>query len=270
MRIVITLLVILAALVLALLALTAPGLKYRRARPWKRSLFAHRGLHDEARPENSLAAFAAACEAGYGIELDVRFTRDGALVVFHDDDLKRMCGDARRPDALTLRELQALRLGGTDERIPTFDEVLELVNGRVPLLVEIKSCKNIFALTDATAARLKRYKGKYLVESFNPLSLLRLRRVAPEMIRGQLVASREETAQATDRLQAVALSGLLTNILSRPDFIAYNIVDVRSPAPRLQRHLYRTPMAAWTVRSEFQLKKALKRGDMVIFERIRP
>ena len=117
---------------------------------------------------------------------------------------------------------------------------------------------------------MKRYTGDYVIESFNPLSLLRLRQIAPEILRGQLVASREETAQSTGRLQAVALSGLFTNVLSRPDFIAYNVMDARSPAPRLQRHLYHTTMASWTVRSERQLELALRRGDMVIFEKLRP
>ena len=117
---------------------------------------------------------------------------------------------------------------------------------------------------------VKAYEGPYLVESFNPLCLYRLRRTAPGIIRGQLVASREETAESTGKLQAVALSGLLTNVLSRPDFVAYNIADTTSPAPRLQRRLYRTPMAAWTVRDEAQWKTAQTRGDMIIFERIRP
>ena len=257
-------------LALLLLWLTAPNHACARARSWRGQLFAHRGLHDETKAENTLAAFEAACAAGYGIELDVRFSKDGQLVVFHDDDLQRMCGDPRRPEQLTYAELQTLPLKGTGERIPGFDEVLRLVDGRAPLLVEIKSCRAIYALTDAVVARLRAYSGPYIVESFNPLSLLRLRRIAPEIIRGQLVASREDTARETGRLQAVALSGLLTNALSRPDFVAYNIVDVSSPAPRLQRHLYHTPMACWTVRGPTQLKKALKRGDMVIFERIRP
>ena len=270
MKVLLIVLLALAGLALLGLWLTAPNCRCARARRWKGTLFAHRGLHGEAGVENGLKAFAAACEAGYGIELDVRFSRDGKLVVFHDDDLQRMCGDPRRPEQLTVAELQALPLAQTEERIPTLDEALELVGGRVPLLVEIKSCKSIFALTDATVARLKRYPGEYIVESFNPLSLLRLRRIAPEIIRGQLVASREETAKATGGLQAVALSGLFTNVLSRPDFIAYNIADVSSPAPRLQRHLYRTPMAAWTVRGPQQYRKACRRGDMVIFERIRP
>ena len=270
MQIVLTVILVLAGILLLGLWLTAPGHACARAQGWRGQLFAHRGLHGEEAAENGLAAFEAACRAGYGIELDVRFSRDGQLIVFHDDDLKRMCGDGRRPEALTVEELKRLRLGKTGEAIPTFDEVLALVDGRAPLLVEIKSCRNIYALTDAVVGRLKRYEGRYIVESFNPLSLYRLRRTAPEIIRGQLVASREDTAQAAGRLQAVALSGLLTNVLSRPDFIAYNIRDTKSPAPRLQRHVYRTPMAAWTVRGEKQLALARKRGDMIIFEKIRP
>ena len=260
----------LALIVLLAAWLTAPGHACFRARRWQGQLFAHRGLHGGDVPENSLPAFAAACEAGYGIELDVRFSKDGSLMVFHDDDLQRMCGDSRRPEQLTVTELQALSLGGTTERIPTFAEVLRLVDGRVPLLVEIKSCQNIYALTDATLDMLKRYTGEYIVESFNPLALLRLRQKAPEIIRGQLVASREDTEKGTSFAKAVALSGLLANVLSRPDFVAYNIADKHSPAPWVQRHVYRTPMAAWTVRDAAQLALARKRGDAVIFEQVRP
>lgn len=261
-----------AALVLIAIVLfmIAPGTKCTRARAWKGKLFAHRGLHGEGRAENALRAFEAACAAGYGIELDVHFSRDGQLIVFHDDNLVRMCGDSRRPEELTVAELRQLSLQPTGEKIPTFDEVLELVDGRVPLLVEIKNCKNIAALTDAVCARLSRYQGAYLIESFNPLCLMRLKKIAPQVVRGQLVSSREDTAQTTGPALAVALSCLLLNVLSRPDFVAYNIADTKSLAPRLQRALYHTPMAAWTVRDERQLALAAERGDMVIFEHILP
>lgn len=250
--------------------LTAPGCKCMRARRWRGRLFAHRGLHGPDAAENTLPAFDAACRFGYGIELDVRFSRDGQLIVFHDDTLERMCRDARRPEELSVAELKALPLMPVNGEIPTFDEVLRLIDGRVPLLVEIKNCRRINALTDAVCARLAEYPGEYLIESFNPLCLMRLRRIAPHVLRGQLVASREETAQTTGAALALALSALLTNVLSRPDFVAYNIADEKSPAPHLQRGLYRTPMAAWTVRDETQLALARRRGDMVIFEHLRP
>ena len=256
--------------ILLFLLMTAPSPKRRRARAWRGTLLAHRGLHDETRAENSLSAFEAACRAGYGVELDVRYSKDGQLIVFHDDTLERMCGDRRRPEELTVAELKTLRLGNTQDCIPTFDEALELIDGRVPLLAEIKDGKRLRELTADAVARLKRYDGQYLVESFNPLCLLYLRRMAGDIVRGQLVASREETEQATGAALAIALSGLLLNALSRPDFVAYNIADPRGYAPAVQRRLYRTPMAAWTVRSEEQLALAKRRGDMVIFEKFRP
>ena len=263
-------LLILLVLVLLFLFLTAPSLKRKRARPWLGTMFAHRGLHDGKRPENSLAAFDAACRAGYGIELDVRYSKDGQLIVFHDDTLERMCGDRRRPEELTVAELKELPLAQTEERIPTFDEALRRINGRAPLLVEIKNGKRIRALTADTVARLKRSGAHYLIESFNPLCLFYLRFMAGDIIRGQLVASREETEQTIGAALAIALSGLLLNALSRPDFVAYNIADRRSYAPNLQRRLYKTPMAAWTVRSEEQLALGKVRRDMLIFEDIRP
>ena len=261
---------ILLILILFFLCMTSPSLKRRRARVWKGTLFAHRGLHGDGRAENSLPAFEAACRAGYGIELDVRYSKDNRLIVFHDDTLERMCGDKRRPEELTVEELKELPLGSTQDRIPTFDEVLSLVDGRVPLLVEIKNGRRIKALTAGTVARLKSYGGAYLIESFNPLCLFYLRRMAGDVVRGQLVASREETEQTTGAALAIALSGLLLNVLSRPDFVAYNIADSRGYAPAVQRKLYKTPMAAWTVRDAAQLALAKKRGDMVIFERVRP
>ena len=264
------LLLVLLGLALLALWLTAPGWRRGRARHWRGQAFAHRGLHGDGVSENSLEAFEAACRSGYGIELDVRFSRDGQLIVFHDDDLNRMCGDPRRPEELTVAELKALVLEPGGGRIPTFDEALALIDGRVPLLVEIKNGRGLYALTDAVRKRLADYPGEYLVESFNPLALWRLRWTAPEIVRGQLVASLEETEEAAGRFQAVALTGLLTNALSRPDFVAYNIQDDKSPAPWAQRLLYHTPMAAWTVRSEAQLALARKRGEMVIFEKLRP
>ncbi len=261
---------VILAFFLVFLFMTAPSVRRGQARVWRGTLFAHRGLHDETRAENSLSAFEAACSAGWGIELDVRYSKDGQLIVFHDDTLERMCGDKRRPEELTVAELKTLPLGNTQDRIPTFDEALDLIDGRVPLLVEIKNGRRIRALTADVAARLRKYDGKYLIESFNPLCLFYLRFMARDVARGQLVASREETEQTTGKALAIALSGLLLNALSRPDFVAYNIADPRGYAPAVQRYLYRTPMAAWTVRDEAQLALAKKRGDMVIFENIDP
>lgn len=252
------------------IALTAPGMRRARVRRWRGVCFAHRGLHGPGRAENSLAAFEAACRAGYGVELDVRLSRDGQPVVFHDGTLERLCGDSRRPEELTVGQLKALSLRPTGDSIPTLDEALTCLAGRVPLLVEIKSSRRLFRLTGAVCARLQAYPGDYLVQSFHPLCLWRLRWTAPGMARGQLLASRGGRSGSAFWAVGSALAGLTVNALSRPDFVSYDISDACNPAPHLQRALYATPMAAWTVRTREELALARSRGEMVIFEGIRP
>ena len=205
-------------------------------------LFAHRGLHGAGVSENSLEAFARACAAGVGIELDVRLSADGSVVVFHDDTLARLCGRPERIDALTLAQLRAFSLPD-GSGIPTLQEVLDLVAGR-----------------------LRAYKGEYAVESFNPLAVRYFRRYAANVPRGQLVSLPDEYRGAVLRAGAGALSHLLANVLSRPDFVAYDQRMDGCFSLRMQRRLYRARLARWTVRSRSQLQAALVRGESVIFE----
>src|SRR4051794_26055161 len=133
-----------------------------------RTPIAHRGLHaaHEGRPENSLAAFARCCALGFPAELDVRLARDGEVVVFHDRALKRLTGAAGRVEERDAAELRALRLLGTDERVPLLAEVLELVGGRVPLLVELKSGAPAATLERAVLRVLDGYPGEVAIQSF--------------------------------------------------------------------------------------------------------
>lgn len=151
--------------------------------------YAHRGLFDNESgpPENSLPAFARAVEGGYGIELDVQLSRDGKLVVFHDDDLARMCSAEGRVDSYSYEELREMPLLGSGERIPLFTEVLELVAGRVPLIVELKmSPVNNYPVCEAANRILSGYRGAYCVESFSPLAVRWYRKHRPDVVRGQL------------------------------------------------------------------------------------
>ncbi len=164
--------IILGALLLILciyIFLISPSWSAGRALDFfeKNRHFAHRGLHGDGIPENSLAAFRRACEAGYGIELDVHLTADEKLVVFHDDTLTRMCGTDGTPEEKTLAELQELSLAGTDERIPSFDEVLALVSGRVPLIVELKgrSTKDM-RICKAVSERMKKLRRQLVHGGF--------------------------------------------------------------------------------------------------------
>ena len=190
--------------------------------------YAHRGLHNlkAGIPENSMKAFLLAVEKGYGIELDVQLSADGVPVVFHDNTLTRMCGVDRRVRDLTLAELKKLSLGGTGkpdtgERIPTFQEFLEMVDGRVPLIVEIKMEKWDARIPEAANELLKDYRGPYCIESFHPGALVWYRKHRPDVFRGQLCTNFNK--EHMNRSPAYFFLGkMLTNIAARPDFIAYN------------------------------------------------
>ena len=264
----------LALLILAALAvfLTAPNPRRRRMLPWRGQRFAHRGLHNAPAGiiENTLPAFAAACENGYGMELDIQFSRDMQVVVFHDDTLKRLTGDPRRVSACTLEELRAFPLGGVeDARIPTLREVLDLVNGRTPLLIELKSGRNNARLCRALLEHLKGYHGPYIVESFNPLIVFWFRRHAPQLVRGQLVCPMRGYRHSAGKISAFLMAGLMLNCLSRPDFVAYDVNAQRFFSPHFQRFTFHTPMAAWTVRDEAIEALVQRRGEISIFEKIR-
>lgn len=259
-------LIALAAVVLLAAFLIAPSPK-RRAVQWKGTAFAHRGLHGRGITENTLEAFEKACHAGVGIELDVQLSKDGEVVVFHDDDLKRMVGDERHVDQVDLAELRKMELVGGGG-ISTFAEVLKCVNGRVPLLVEIKTGKRNAELCEKTMALLAAYRGAYVVESFNPLILRWLKKHAPAVVRGQLVGERASYLASQTPTVALLLSMLALNFLARPDFVAYDVSAKEFSAPRIQRALFHTPMAAWTVRDEETFRACIERGEMPIFEHL--
>ncbi len=232
--------------------------------------YAHRGLHGGEVPENSLAAFDLACRAGYGIELDVHVTADDKLVVFHDDTLTRMCGVDEKTESKTLAELQALTLGGTGEHIPSFREVLDLVDGRAPLIVEIKgtSMKNM-RVCELTAEMLDGYGGKYCVEAFNPIFVRWWKKNRGNVVRGQLSNKMKKEDSGQSPLVNFLLENLMLSFLARPDFVAYSGENRNQPSFRFARALGAYPVA-WTIRSEEDLE-AVKNGfKAIIFENIRP
>ncbi len=229
--------------------------------------FAHRGLHDEEKAENSMSAFRAAKEAGFGIELDVRLSADGELVVFHDPTLNRVCGVEGRVIDKTAAELAALSLEGTKDGIPTFREVLELIDGTVPLLIEIKMEGDEHGIAEKLAEVIEGYRGDYIVESFNPLALRTVRRLMPSVPRGILSSRFSSDKKYKGKLLYFLLENLALNFLMRPDFIAYEKGGHSVPVLRHIRKALRTPLFAWTVRSRDEEDKAISDGfDTVIFE----
>lgn len=229
-------------------------------------LVAHRGLHDgnEQIPENSLPAFARAVEKGRPIEFDVHITADNKLVVFHDEQLRRMTGVPGIIEEWRLADLRQLRLAGTDCRIPTLDELLELVDGKVPLLLEIKNYNsaNVGRLEKRLIARLEKYPGEVIIESFNPEVLVWLHRHAPKYIRGQLGNYVDENKGFTFYSEH-----LMFNPLAKPDFIAFDVhkIDHRLRETCRKKHI---PLFGWTIRTEDDLKRGRQLCDGLIYEKI--
>ena len=249
--------------------MTHPSMRYGKCRRWRGAMFAHRGLHDlrAGVVENTLPAFVAARDQGFGMELDIRFTKDGQVVVFHDDDLLRLAGDPRKVRQLTLEALKAIPLAGIDvARVPTLREVLDTVDGRTPLLIELKSSRGNYRLCRALMDMLADYRGEFIVESFNPLIVAWFRFRAPQVVRGQLVGPMQSYRPTVNATVAFCMAGLLANFISRPDFIAYDANAQRFFSPHFQRFMFHTPMAAWTIRDP-ALEAVIKaRGEMRIFE----
>jgi len=235
--------------------------------PFMGVLYAHRGLHDNATdaPENSMAAFRKAVEAGYGIELDVQLSKDRVPVIFHDSTLKRMCGVEGKVEEYTYEELQQFHLADSGERIPKFEDFLKLVDGRVPLIVELKIEGHSMEVCPRADALLQSYKGVYCIESFHPLAVRWYRNHRPEVFRGQL-SDGFRGGGIYKGIVYFALEYLLFNFLSKPDFIAYNHHYAKNLSRRLCRGLYRNVAVAWTIRSMEELDAAREEFDLFIFE----
>lgn len=251
--------------------LVAPARAPQAADDLWRVRYAHRGLHseDQSIPENSLAAFVAAAEAGYGMELDLTITADGEIVVFHDDRLTRACGVDRDIRDCTLEELRGYRLFGTSHGIPLFSEMLELVAGRVPLIVELKHTKRYRALCEGAAALLDVYAGSYCIESFDPRIVRWFYKHRPGVVRGQLAAGLK-SYEGTPIYQGLLMSSLMTNVCCRPHFTAYRHQDARN---KLGLHAFKGlggKLVAWTVRNKNEADACRRLFDVIIFECFRP
>lgn len=239
--------------------------KGKKADPRLFTDYAHRGLHGGNTPENSLEAFKKAVDSGYGIELDVQLSKDGEVMVFHDYTLQRVTGTEGNLKDLEKEELCKITLMNTEQRIPTFRQVLELVNGKVPLLVELKGEELDSSLCEKTAEILKEYNGPYCVESFNPLLVKNIKKYLPEVYCGQLYTNVCKEKKKYSPLNII-LTLMAFNFLAKPDFIAYNKNYRNSFPVRLAVTLHRAPKFLWTVRSEEEFETAHRLGEYPIFE----
>ena len=232
--------------------------------------YAHRGASEYA-PENTLSSFyLGLLQGANGIETDVQRTKDGVLVLFHDDTLDRVTGASGRVDAYDYCELMGMRLSDTEDTVPLFTEVLSAVDGRVPLLIELKEDAGKYAVTEKTLEILKDYKGDYIIESFNPLALGRVKKKNPEILRG-ILSMNYMAEEKYRKPMYFALQIFLTNVICRPDFVAYDHKQYKNFAFRLCRALFRVTTFAWTVRSAEEEKNAYKhKFSSVIFENYIP
>lgn len=267
----IVLLAVVAGCVLLYFIATMPATQHKKCF-FDKKYYAHRGLHDESVTENTLTAFDRAAQKGYGIELDVRLTRDGHLVVFHDDTLKRLCGREEKVICLTWAELEKIPLPD-GQQIPGFDEVLQVIAGRVPLLVEIKSHRTAdCSVAKKTWEMLKDYAGPYMVQSFDPFQMRWFKKHAPEVIRGQLAQQcRCDKPFYRPKYMGEWLAGkLLMNRFSAPHFVSYRHEDRKALCYRMMRKVYRPGLAMWTVRSQAEVREIKNECDVIIFEGFQP
>jgi glycerophosphoryl diester phosphodiesterase len=229
---------------------------------------AHRGLHDAAAPENSLPAFEAAIAAGYPIELDVHVLRDGEVVVFHDDELSRLAGVARALREEDRASIRKHRLLGGAFGIPTLREALALVQGKVPLLIEIKAKQRAGGDAHAVFERLVGYPGPLAVQSFDPWTVAWFHQHAPHIPRGQLGGPLQD--EALGGLERFASRRLLTLAVSRPHFINFDLRALPDAWLAWVARLTGRPVLCWTVRDAADLQKARELGLNFVFDNVRP
>ena len=243
-----------------------PGLKDLRG--WN---YAHRGLHSEGIPENSMAAFRAALDHGYGIEFDVHLLRDGNLAIIHDASLKRTAGADIMIEDLTTEDLNAYHLEGTEETIPTFRQLLDLYAGKAPLIIELKPERgNHAALTETVCRMLEDYEGVYCLESFDPRCITWLKKNRPELIRGQLSKNYFGDTNGLKPSTCFMLTHSLSHFITMPDFTAYKFADRKNLSTWICRRLYGVQGVSWTLQTKEEYDIALKEGWIPIFENFTP
>lgn len=223
--------------------------------------FAHRGVHDIF-PENSVPAFEKAIELNLGIELDIHLTKDDQLVVFHDDNLNRMTGRDEYIRLLSYNEIKSYKLLNSDCHIPLLTDVLSVVNGKVPILIEIKTNNNMKKLIPLLKSVLSGYKGSVFIQSFNPFVLRRCHKLMPQYLRGQL-----SSFFVNDHLKfykKIPIKKLFFRKISHVDFVSYNIDNL----PNKYVNKMDVPILAWTIKTEDDYIKSKQNANNIIVDNI--
>lgn len=266
-------LICIVILLIAVYLLVISGRSGHRGLPALRGwYYAHRGLHGNGVPENSMAAFREALERGCGIELDIHLMKDGNLAVIHDASLKRTAGADVKIEDLTREQLQSYRLEGTQETIPLFSQVLELFRGKAPMIIELKSeGNNHDALVTAAVKAMEGYEGIWCMESFDPRCIRSLKQRFPHVIRGQLSENfLKSPGLKAPKILKWVMTWLLPNFLTQPDFIAYRFSDRKMLSNRLCCGLWGLQEVSWTLKTQQELDAAVAAGCIPIFEGFLP
>lgn len=225
---------------------------------------AHRGLFDREKiPENSMLAFDKALEKGYSIEVDVNMTQDGYIVVFHDNSLKRMTGIKNDITTMTLSEIKKFKLLGTENKIPTFEDVLLQVSGKVPILIEVKPNSKYKELMEKLINLLEKYNGKYSIQSFDPRIVYWLKKNMPQISRGQI--SSKNIREVKSRILKILLGKMVFNVITKPNFISYQYLSINEKFYKKQKNKGRE-VIAWTLKNKEDYEKIRDYCDMVVFE----
>lgn len=230
----------------------------------KETIIAHRGVHNEKDIiENSLEAFKEAVNKNYIIELDVHFLKDGEVVVFHDDNIERVTGINKNLKDCTYDEIRNIKLLNKNTYIPKFSDVLKLVDGKVPILIELKNDNKVGLLESSLVQILKKYNGKYAVQSFNPLSIMWFKNNYPNIIRGQLVCKFKN--KKMDNIKKFILKTMFFNIITNPDFISHSVDDLSyKEVNKIKKNKF---ILGWTVRNKERYDELIKYYDNLICEK---
>lgn len=268
-------LLLLSAAVVFAMKPSQDNLRKKRFKSFEVRAIAHRGLHDEKydAPENTMAAFRRAVECGYGIELDVRLTKDGSLAVVHDDNLSRLCGVNVSVFATDMEELAGYKIQGTSQHIPTLAQVLDEVGGRVPLVVEIKAETDVDEICRKTASLLEEYQGEVAIQSFSPYVVQWFKNNKPDILRGQMAMNFfDQRHQRNDSfVQKLVLTFMLMNFKTEPDFISYDFIEFDSLVMKAMRGIFGAECAGWTMTSQTCINDLVpKKFDIAIFEGFMP
>lgn len=237
---------------------------------WLRNCyFAHRGLfNNKDLPENSMKAFENAVENGFAIELDVQFTKDKKVVVFHDYTLERLTKDSRNVEDIAYNELKDLNLLNTREKIPLLEDVLDIINGKVPLLIEIKNCRNILELGESVASLLENYDGKYAIQSFDTCVLKWFEKNKNYVLTGQLIG-KYVGIETFRHCEDLVLDFKKFFLEYKLDFLSIDSYDIDNLAIKTFRFL-RIPVLSWTIRNNYELEKIKDFADGYIFDSFVP